>query len=180
MRFETVSYEDAADFEGAPFDALAAHLREHYPRTHAALGIEKVNGYTLLYEWKGTDRDLAPALFMSHTDVVPVEAEAAAHWSHPPYGGVIADGQVWGRGAIDEEIGGQNGAKQVASLFESRGIRLAFLFDEGGMVLDGHSMLPGQLVANVVTAEKAYYTVELIARGISGHSVNVSRSITCG
>lgn len=203
VRFETVSPENPADFEGAPFAGLENYLRKEYPRTHAALGLEKVNGYTLLYEWPGTDPDLAPALFMSHTDVVPVEEQAAAHWSHPPYGGVIEDGFVWGRGTLDakigvilwleavealleegitprrtiylsfghdEEIGGNDGARVVASFFKERGIQLAFLFDEGGMIIDGHPLLPAQTVANVVTAEKAYYTVVLTARGISGHS----------
>ena len=35
MRFETVSYENSADFDGAPFDALENYLRAQYPRTHA-------------------------------------------------------------------------------------------------------------------------------------------------
>jgi len=213
VRFETVSYEDAADFEGAPFDALEIYLREQYPRTHAALRLEKVNGYTLLYEWPGTDPGLAPALFMSHTDVVPVAEAAAANWSQPPYGGVIEDGFVWGRGTLDvktgvilwleaveallaegieprrtiylsfghdEEIGGDNGAKVVASLFAERGIQLAFLFDEGGMIIEGHPLLPERTVANVVTAEKAYYTVELTAHGISGHSSMPPRNTAIG
>jgi acetylornithine deacetylase/succinyl-diaminopimelate desuccinylase-like protein len=39
-----------------------------------------------------------PLLLMSHLDVVPAEAE---HWRQPPFGGVVADGYVWGRGALD-------------------------------------------------------------------------------
>jgi acetylornithine deacetylase/succinyl-diaminopimelate desuccinylase-like protein len=38
-------------------------------------------------------------LFMSHTDVVPVGDPAA--WSHPPFSADLADGRIWGRGAID-------------------------------------------------------------------------------
>lgn len=38
-------------------------------------------------------------LFMSHTDVVPVED--AAQWSHPPFGGEVVAGRIWGRGASD-------------------------------------------------------------------------------
>ena len=37
-------------------------------------------------------------MLSSHTDVVPVEP---AHWTRSPFGGEIADGCVWGRGAID-------------------------------------------------------------------------------
>jgi len=40
----------------------------------------------------------APLMLSSHTDVVPVEA---ARWSRRPFGAEIAEGCVWGRGAID-------------------------------------------------------------------------------
>ena len=42
--------------------------------------------------------EAAPLLLYSHTDVVPAEP---AFWSHPPFAGEIADGFVWGRGAVD-------------------------------------------------------------------------------
>lgn len=38
-------------------------------------------------------------LFMSHTDVVPVED--ASQWTYPPFSGEIAEGRIWGRGAAD-------------------------------------------------------------------------------
>jgi acetylornithine deacetylase/succinyl-diaminopimelate desuccinylase-like protein len=42
----------------------------------------------------------APSLmFMSHTDVVPVEDES--QWDYPPFSGEIVDGAVWGRGSDD-------------------------------------------------------------------------------
>jgi acetylornithine deacetylase/succinyl-diaminopimelate desuccinylase-like protein len=37
-------------------------------------------------------------VLLSHLDVVPAEPEG---WSHDPFGGDLADGYVWGRGAID-------------------------------------------------------------------------------
>jgi acetylornithine deacetylase/succinyl-diaminopimelate desuccinylase-like protein len=40
----------------------------------------------------------APLLLYSHTDVVPVEREK---WSVDPFGGVIKNGYVYGRGALD-------------------------------------------------------------------------------
>ena len=46
---------------------------------------------------KGTG-EKPPLLLYGHTDVVPAEPE---HWSHPPFAGEIADGYVWGRGAVD-------------------------------------------------------------------------------
>src|SRR5579883_364275 len=39
-----------------------------------------------------------PLLLMSHTDVVAVEPEK---WSHPPFAAEIADGFLYGRGALD-------------------------------------------------------------------------------
>ena len=38
-------------------------------------------------------------IFMSHTDVVPVEDEDK--WSYPPFGAEIHDGRIYGRGASD-------------------------------------------------------------------------------
>jgi len=40
----------------------------------------------------------APLLLYSHIDVVGAEP---AHWQHPPFAGEIADGYIWGRGAVD-------------------------------------------------------------------------------
>jgi succinyl-diaminopimelate desuccinylase len=46
----------------------------------------------------------APHLvFAGHTDVVPPGDEAA--WSHPAFGGEIADGALYGRGAVDMKGG---------------------------------------------------------------------------
>lgn len=39
-----------------------------------------------------------PLLLSGHVDVVPVERE---FWTHDPFSGEIADGCVWGRGALD-------------------------------------------------------------------------------
>jgi len=39
-----------------------------------------------------------PLLLSSHVDVVHAEREK---WTHPPFGGDVADGYIWGRGAVD-------------------------------------------------------------------------------
>ncbi len=39
-----------------------------------------------------------PVLLASHLDVVPADP---ATWSHPPFGGEVAQGYIWGRGAVD-------------------------------------------------------------------------------
>ncbi|HIC95962.1 TPA: M20/M25/M40 family metallo-hydrolase [Candidatus Bipolaricaulota bacterium] len=38
-------------------------------------------------------------MLLSHTDVVPVADPS--RWDHPPFSGALAEGYVWGRGALD-------------------------------------------------------------------------------
>ena len=47
---------------------------------------------------EGADRSRGALLIHGHLDVVPAEA---ADWSVHPFSGAVADGYVWGRGAID-------------------------------------------------------------------------------
>ena len=42
--------------------------------------------------------DQPPLCLLSHLDVVPAEEE---RWTHPPFSGLITEGEVWGRGALD-------------------------------------------------------------------------------
>ena len=42
-------------------------------------------------------------MFAGHTDVVPPGDEKA--WAHPPFSGAVADGQLYGRGAVDMKGG---------------------------------------------------------------------------
>jgi acetylornithine deacetylase/succinyl-diaminopimelate desuccinylase-like protein len=44
----------------------------------------------------------APLLLQGHVDVVSTSGQ---RWTHPPFGGVVADGYVWGRGALDMKSG---------------------------------------------------------------------------
>lgn len=105
VRFETVSPQDPADFRAEPFIGLNAHLRATYSRTYTTLRVERVSQHSLLLEWPGSDPTLAPALFMSHTDVVPIEPGTEAGWTYPPFAGTVADGFVWGRGTLDVKNG---------------------------------------------------------------------------
>lgn len=47
---------------------------------------------------EGEDRSRPGLLIHGHTDVVPADA---ADWTYDPFAGEIADGCVWGRGAVD-------------------------------------------------------------------------------
>jgi carboxypeptidase PM20D1 len=70
----------------------------------------------------------------------------------------------------DEEVGGRHGARQIASLLETRGVRFEFLLDEGLVV--GHGLIPGVVapVAMIGIAEKGLMRLELTARGVGGHA----------
>jgi len=85
------------------FERLHAQLASDFPRTHAALTRELINGASLLYHWPGSDAACAPLLLLAHQDVVPVEPGTESQWTQPPFSGAIVDGHVWGRGAIDDK-----------------------------------------------------------------------------
>jgi carboxypeptidase PM20D1 len=70
----------------------------------------------------------------------------------------------------DEEIGGRNGATNVAKYLAAKNVRLAWSLDEGSFVFDG--LLPGvkPLTAAVNVAEKGYLTLDIVAKGAGGHS----------
>jgi carboxypeptidase PM20D1 len=102
LRIPTVSNQDPARFEGAPFRALHAYLAERFPRVHRELRRDVVNDYSLLYTWEGSGAG-QPAVLLAHLDVVPADPSTEAEWTQPPFGGVIADGFIWGRGAIDDK-----------------------------------------------------------------------------
>ncbi|HEX6032358.1 MAG TPA: M20/M25/M40 family metallo-hydrolase [Tepidiformaceae bacterium] len=44
------------------------------------------------------DGSKRPFMLLNHTDVVPVERE---FWEEDPFGGLVKDGFIWGRGALD-------------------------------------------------------------------------------
>ena len=52
----------------------------------------------LVVRLPGRDASNKPLLLLNHMDVVPVDEKA---WKVDPFGAVIRDGQIWGRGALD-------------------------------------------------------------------------------
>jgi carboxypeptidase PM20D1 len=102
LRIPTISHGDAAQNDPAALAAFAAHLEKSFPRVHAKLSRDKV-GASLLYTWPGTDPAARPLLLLAHMDVVPIEPGTEPKWTHPPFGGVVAGGFVWGRGARDDK-----------------------------------------------------------------------------
>ncbi|WP_261811472.1 M20/M25/M40 family metallo-hydrolase [Microbacterium aurugineum] len=101
IRIPTVSAE--LDERGpAPFEEFVALIAELYPLTHQDLRLERHTDFGLLFHWAGNGaagRD--PLVLMAHYDVVPVDESDA--WTYPPFAGTIADGSVYGRGALDDK-----------------------------------------------------------------------------
>jgi carboxypeptidase PM20D1 len=80
----------------------------------------------------------------------------------------------------DEEIGGQQGAKEIAARIKERGVRLEAVLDEGGALVEG--MLPGVKgpLALVGNAEKGYATIELSVSAEPGHSAMPPKQTAIG
>ncbi|WP_228892466.1 M20 family peptidase [Pseudoduganella aquatica] len=104
VRIATVSGGEGSEGGEAAvnrFPELHRLLETSFPRTHAQLRREVVDGSSLLYTWQGSDPSLQPVLLTAHMDVVPVEPGTEDKWRHAPFAGDIADGYVWGRGTLD-------------------------------------------------------------------------------
>jgi len=135
LTFPTISNQDPTQLDPAAFQQFHGYLAEQFPRVHATLARETVNDYSLLYRWDGTDPQRPPILVLAHSDVVPVEPGTEHDWTHPPFGGTIADGFVWGRGALDDKAS-LLGTLEAVELLLAQGyqpaatIYLAFGHDE--------------------------------------------------
>ena len=68
----------------------------------------------LIATWKGTDPALKPLVISGHMDVVEAKP---ADWQRDPFGPVVEDGILYGRGATDMKF---NGAMALSSLIELR------------------------------------------------------------
>ena len=75
-------------------------LVQSFPLVHQTLQKQVIGNLTLVYIWKASGPSSAlPIMFMAHQDVVPIDR--AEEWTHPPFSGEVADGYIWGRGALD-------------------------------------------------------------------------------
>ena len=196
IRIPTVSKHEHEDL--SQFYLYHQELEKLFPLIHEKLEKTVLNG-TLVYHWKGADQGKLPVLFMGHQDVVPASDDG---WSVPAYSGVVKDGCLYGRGALDckgtmyvqmqaveellaegfvppcdvyleysinEETGG-DGAAAAMRYLRDKGIRFAFVLDEGGAVID--EAVPGMNKPYAVlgVTEKGYMDVKITARGKGGHS----------
>ena len=136
-----------------------------------------------------------PILLMGHTDVVGVQAE---RWSVDPFGGVVKDGYIYGRGAVDDKDNVVANL-MVFLLIKRMGVTLdrdvIFVAESGeeGFAPEGFRYLVNHhwdqidaefalgeggggamrngkpLMLSIAATEKVGRGVELVARGTSGH-----------
>jgi hypothetical protein len=136
----------------------------------------------LIARWRGADPDLPALLLHVHLDVVPADA---SEWSVNPFDGVIKDGMLWGRGAVDMKdmnamIIASVRALAAEGFMPRRDIILAFFADEEANSVLGSRWLikhhPEVFAgADVAISEVGGYTVN----GMGGQS-SLSRSAKRG
>jgi len=153
------------------FKGLHAYLEKWFPQVYAKLEHQVIGGNNLVFSWKGSDPSLKPILLMGHQDVVPVEAGTEGNWARPPFSGEIANGFVWGRGALDDKM-------TVVGLLESvdlllakgfqlkRTIYLAFGQDEEIGGLEGAQKIAESLKSRGVQLEFVLDEGGFISKGI--------------
>jgi acetylornithine deacetylase/succinyl-diaminopimelate desuccinylase-like protein len=123
----------------------------------------------LLVRLPGRDRAKKPLLLLNHFDVVPVDRKA---WSVDPFGGLIRDGWIWGRGALDMKgIGVQQlfsliAMKQTGTVPERDIVMLCTADEETGGALGVQWMLqnhPQEIDAEYVLDEGGLGTRDVLA-----------------
>ncbi len=203
IRLKTVSHIEASLTDWDEFREFHALLERLFPNIHAACEKTVIQDYSLVFRWKGANPSMKPGLITAHMDVVPVEKGTEADWEHPPFSGDIAEGFVWGRGALDtkihliasleaaeqligegfvpdrdiyfafghdEEIGGQNGAQNIAKHFREMDIEFEYLLDEGGCITEGVVGEIARPLAMIGIGEKGFNNIKLTFKGEGGHS----------
>src|SRR3954451_4277242 len=98
IRIPTISHLDAERVDGAAFDSFLEELERQFPLLHERLELTRVHTHGLLFHWRGASAE-RPVVLMAHLDVVPVEGS----WKHDAFGGAVVDGQLWGRGTLDDK-----------------------------------------------------------------------------
>jgi len=148
----------------------------------------------------GSDPSLPALVVHGHTDVVPADP---ANWSVDPFGGVVRDGMLWGRGAVDMKnmdamIITALQDMRAAGVQPKRDLIVAFFADEeAGGVRGSHHLVTtrpdlfagateaisevggysvtinDQRAYLLQTGEKALVWIKLIARGTASHGSRV-------
>jgi len=200
IRFDSSNYGDGSGpGERAAAEYVAGRLAEVGLEPEVFESAERRT--SLVVRWEGEDPSRPGLLIHGHLDVVPAEAR---DWTHHPFAGEVADGCVWGRGAVDMK---DMDAMVLAVVRQwqregrrpPRDVVLCFLADEeaGGVMgahwlvdhhpdrfagvseaiseVGGFSFTAGdQRVYLIETAQKGIRWLRLVAEGRAGHGSMVN------
>ncbi len=192
---ETVSNRFETD--RTKFFEFHAILEEMYPHIHSTCEKHVFNG-SLLFKWSGKGNH-EPVLFMSHHDVVEatgtwehepfsgeidssgriwgrgtVDTKASLFCLLTAAEELIAEGympecDVYLASSCTEEWSGEGAPSTVAYLKE-QGVKLGFVLDEGGMILEEPVGGVKGTYGMVGVLEKGYGDLKFIARSNGGHA----------
>lgn len=200
IRIPSVSHADEGRDDPAAFEAIHAYLEKSFPAFAAAVEIERPSPYGWIAYWEGEESSLDPGLLLAHYDVVPAPPEGwscdpfsaelrdEAVWGRGTlddknslFGLLQAAEELAAAGfrprrslylafGGDEESAGTKGAGSTAALFAERGVRFAFVIDEGTIV--ARNMLPGYAggIGLIGVEEKGFASVRIKVDGASGHA----------
>ncbi|CAN5278576.1 M20 family peptidase [soil metagenome] len=202
-----IAIPTVSDAGDAVFDRFVAQLRDEYPLIFERLPLDLPSSRSLLFRWAGSDAAAQPIVLMAHYDVVPVvEADwSRPPFGEPLSAGVVwGRGALDDKGelvvlldAVENllaagitprrdvyvALGGNEesygaGAVATAELLAARGVRAAFVLDEGGAIID--SPFPGvdAPLAVIGTAEKGVLGIRLSVLGEGGHAATPPRWTT--
>lgn len=118
LTYKTIS-QDPRMVDSAAFEGLFLHLQSSFPTLWSTLDIDTLGSYTLFMSLPGTSPQATNQLFISHLDVVPVDQKSISSWDHPPFSGTIANGQIYGRGALDDKSSALGTLEALESLLTS-------------------------------------------------------------
>lgn len=209
IRFATVSNQDIEKMDLTIFSAFEKFLEEAYPLIHEKLEKTKINEHGLVFYWKGSD-NVKRILLTAHYDVVPAGEDGwpfPPFSGHVEDGKIYGRGSFDDKGSLmaileavtilleegfqppcdirfafgfDEEVGGAQGAQQIAAYFQDQGLMFDYVLDEGGAVADGSMMGIEKPVAVIGVAEKGNTSFKLTFKGESGHSSTPPKKTAIG
>lgn len=103
IRIPTVSRLEESEIDWAQFELFRGTLAKLYPKAHAALETEIVDGHSMVFTWAGASAG-PPTVLMAHYDVVHADDDG---WDYPAFSAqIVGDGDdrvVWGRGTLDDK-----------------------------------------------------------------------------
>ena len=175
IQYPTISYSEEAIPDSTAFLGFHRFLLETFPLTHSKLSLEKINDYSLLYTWQGSDLSKKPIILMSHQDVVPVDEPTIGDWEAGPFEGKITTTDIIGRGTLDDKSTLIGLLEAIEKLLEesyepSRTIFLAFGHDEEVGGSNGASAIALNLKAKGVhatmTIDEGGYIAENLVPGL--------------